>query len=81
MTQILMEIAEATAQGKLAVTLEGGYSVSGQRESVKAVLKELAQISPLGKRDLLEKEKADYSRIERAVLQVKEIQRKYWKNL
>ena len=63
------------------MTLEGGYSISGQRESVKAVLKELAQISPLEKKDLLEKEKANYSRIERAVLQVKEIQRKYWKSL
>ena len=30
LTQILMEIAEATAQGKLVITLEGGYSVSGQ---------------------------------------------------
>ncbi len=41
LTQILMEIAEATAQGKLVITLEGGYSVSGQCQSVKAVLKEL----------------------------------------
>jgi acetoin utilization deacetylase AcuC-like enzyme len=81
MTQILMEIAEATAQGKLAITLEGGYDVAGQKRSVKAVLKELAQISPLDKKDLLEKEEANTSQPERFILQLKEIQRRYWKSL
>jgi len=81
MTQILMEIAESTAQGKLAITLEGGYDVAGQKRSVKAVLKELAQISPLDKRDLLEKEETNTSRTERFILQLKEIQRRYWKSL
>src|SRR4030043_1410773 len=38
MTQILMEVAEATAQRKMAITLEGGYDVVGQSRSVKAVL-------------------------------------------
>jgi acetoin utilization deacetylase AcuC-like enzyme len=81
MTQILMEIANATAQGKLVLTLEGGYSISGERDSVKAVLQELLQESPLEKKDLLEKEKADTPRVERAVLQIKNIQKRYWKAL
>lgn len=81
MTQVLMEIARATAQGRLIITLEGGYDVSAQGRSVKEVLKELAQVSPLDKKDLLEKERADYSRIERFILQLKEIQRQYWKTL
>jgi acetoin utilization deacetylase AcuC-like enzyme len=81
MAQILMEIAEATAQGKLVITLEGGYDVSGQSRSVKAVLKELAQAPPLDKQDLLEKEKAHYPRIEQSLLQLKEIQKQYWKSL
>jgi acetoin utilization deacetylase AcuC-like enzyme len=81
MAQILMEIAEATAQGKLAFTLEGGYDVVGQMRSVKAVLEELSQASPLDKKDLLEKEKADYPRIEKFLLQLKEIQKRYWKSL
>jgi acetoin utilization deacetylase AcuC-like enzyme len=81
MTQILMEIAESTAQGKLVITLEGGYDISGQSRSVKAVLKELAQASPPDKKDFLEKEKANYSRIEKFLLQLKEIQKQYWKNL
>ena len=81
MTQILVEIAESTTQGKLVITLEGGYDVSGQSRSVKAVLKELAQASPLDKKDLLEKEKANYPRIEKSLLQLKEIQKRYWKSL
>lgn len=81
MTQILMEIAEATAQGKLVITLEGGYDVSGQGRSVKAVLKELAQVSPLDKEEILEKEKNDFSRIGGLILQLKEIQKPYWKSL
>ena len=81
MTQILMEIAQATAQGKLVITLEGGYDVSGQGRSVKEVLRKLAQVSPFDKKDLLEKEKINYSRIERLILQLKEIQKQYWKTL
>ncbi len=81
MTQILMQVAESTAQGRLAITLEGGYDVSAQGRSVKAVLKELAQVSPLDKKEQLEKEKALFSRIESLILQIKEIQRPYWKNL
>ena len=81
MTQVLMEVAEATAQGRLVITLEGGYDVSGQGRSVKAVLKELAQVSPLDKKDLLQKEIADYPRIEQFINQLKEIQKRHWKTL
>jgi len=81
MTQILMEIADEMAQGRVALTLEGGYDVSGQSRSVKAVLKELARASQINKEDFLEKEKASYSRIEQLVLQIKEIQKRYWKSL
>lgn len=81
MTQILMEVAEATAQGRLVITLEGGYDVSGQGRSVKAVLKELAQVSSLDKVDFLEKQKDPYSRVGGLIQQVKEIQRRYWKSL
>jgi acetoin utilization deacetylase AcuC-like enzyme len=81
MTQILMEIAGATAQGKLVLTLEGGYNVTSQRRSVKAVLEELSQALPLEKGDLLERERADFPQIEPFILQLKEIQKRYWKNL
>ncbi len=81
MTQILMEIAETTAQGKMVITLEGGYDVNGQGRSVKAVLKELAGVSPNNKNELLEMEKKNYPRIERFLEQIKEIQKKYWRSL
>ncbi len=81
MTQILMEIADATTQGKLVLTLEGGYNVAAQRRSVKAVLEELSQALPLDKKDLPEEEKANYPRMEKFLLQLKEIQKRYWKNL
>jgi len=81
MTQTLMEIASATSQGKLAITLEGGYDVSAQSRSVKAVLKELAQASPVDKEDLLQQEKTSYPRIERFIQQIKQIQGHYWKSL
>jgi acetoin utilization deacetylase AcuC-like enzyme len=81
MTQILMEIAEATTQGKLVFTLEGGYNVAAERRSVKAVLEELSQALPLDKKDLPEEEKANYPRMEKFLLQWKEIQKRYWKNL
>ncbi len=81
MTQILMEIAESTAEGKLVLTLEGGYNVTSERRSVKAVLEELSQASPVEKDDVLEKEKAEYPRIEEFLLQLKEVQKRYWKSL
>jgi acetoin utilization deacetylase AcuC-like enzyme len=63
------------------ITLEGGYSISGQRQSVKAVLEELVQTSPSNKKDLVEKEKEEFFRVERLVHQLKEIQKRYWKSL
>jgi acetoin utilization deacetylase AcuC-like enzyme len=81
MTQILMEIAEAATQGKLVFTLEGGYNVAAQRRSVKAVLEELSQALPLDKTDLLEEERAKNPGMEKFLLQLKGIQKRYWKNL
>lgn len=81
MTQILMEIAHETSEGKLAFTLEGGYDVIGQGNSVLAVLRELIENSQSDKRELFENEKRYYARIERLILQLKEIQRKYWRSI
>jgi acetoin utilization deacetylase AcuC-like enzyme len=81
MTQVLSDIAKATAGGKMVITLEGGYDIAGQRRSVKSVLTELSHASPIDKSDLLEKEQATYSRLEPFLLQLKEIQKPYWKSL
>jgi acetoin utilization deacetylase AcuC-like enzyme len=76
-----MEIAAATAEGKLAFTLEGGYNFAAERRSVKAVIEELSQGLPLDKTDLVEEEKAKYPEMEKFLLQLKGIQKRYWKNL
>jgi len=44
MTQSLMEMADLCCDGKLVITLEGGYNVEGQRDSVKEVIKSLLGI-------------------------------------
>jgi acetoin utilization deacetylase AcuC-like enzyme len=52
LTRILMNIADACCNGRLAITLEGGYHVGGQAESVKAVLKELRDETHVSDEDL-----------------------------
>ena len=42
MTRVLVELAEELCRGRLLVTLEGGYHITGQRDGVLAVLAELA---------------------------------------
>jgi acetoin utilization deacetylase AcuC-like enzyme len=41
LTRAVMEIADATCDGKLVLALEGGYDLEGLRDSVRAVLEEL----------------------------------------
>ncbi len=81
LTQILMEVAEDTALGKLVLTLEGGYDIQGEKRSAKAVLQELAQVSPLKQTGFAGKEETEDQPSERLISQVKEIQKRYWKNL
>jgi len=42
MTRFLLESAEKLCEGRLALTLEGGYDLGGLQDSVRAVLHELA---------------------------------------
>ncbi|MBI5557464.1 MAG: histone deacetylase [Deltaproteobacteria bacterium] len=41
MTRVLLDLADEVCRGRLILTLEGGYNVPGQRDSVLAVLAEL----------------------------------------
>lgn len=81
MTQILMELADTTASGKIVFTLEGGYDVSGQSRSVKAVLSELTKNSMLEVNEIIEAEDHEFKRIEPLIFKIKEIQKDYWKSL
>jgi acetoin utilization deacetylase AcuC-like enzyme len=81
LVRILMEIAAATAEERLIFSLEGGYSVSGQRDSVREVLKELAGFATPREKPPQGKGKPSLARIEKTLLQVREIQSRYWKDL
>jgi acetoin utilization deacetylase AcuC-like enzyme len=41
LTRILMDIADSCCNGRLVMTLEGGYHIQGEAESVKMVLQEM----------------------------------------
>lgn len=79
MTKIIMEIAEKYSQGKLIMALEGGYNLTGLRDSVKVCL------LGLGRLDYKVKNKAEkkaYSSNFTDVLRsVKNIQKRFWKYL
>jgi acetoin utilization deacetylase AcuC-like enzyme len=52
MARALKELAEEVCEGKLLLTLEGGYSLSGLRDGVMAVLSELNGSGHLGESDI-----------------------------
>lgn len=75
MTRLIMQLAGACSSGRVAITLEGGYHLTGLRESVKAVLKELVGESILTDDDLEGLEKGAIPPIVNEVMQV---QGSYW---
>lgn len=74
LTRILMDIAETCCERRLLLVLEGGYNVMGQKESVRAVLKELSGASILGKASAPPGEDRAPVIIKRA----KEVHKKHW---
>ena len=77
LTRTLMEIARQTCDGKIVLTLEGGYNLQGLRDSVKGVLKELCGESIIGGSDLAGE--AGRAAIAPLIERVKKAQDKYWK--
>lgn len=77
LTRILMDIAREACEGKLVLTLEGGYNLEGLRDSVKAVLKELRGESTIGDRDWAGQE--DRRILDPVLEKARSIQGKYWK--
>lgn len=73
LTRILMGLAQDLCGGKLLLVLEGGYNVEGQKESVRAVISELAGMT----------ESKDFGpangETARIISRVREIQERYWK--
>jgi acetoin utilization deacetylase AcuC-like enzyme len=79
LTRLIMDLADECCMGKLVITLEGGYHIDGQRDSVKAVLQELADINKTSIPDLLAR--ADKSIVDFAIKPVLDIHRDFWKGL
>jgi acetoin utilization deacetylase AcuC-like enzyme len=79
LTRSIMEMAKSCCGGKVVVTLEGGYDLKGLRDSVKAVLRELVGLAETGTADL--QAKADKQMLDHVTQSVKEVYKKYWKNL
>ncbi len=76
LTHTLMDIARLTCDGKLLLTLEGGYNLQGLRDSVKAVLKELRGESTIENRDLAGEE--GKGAIAPIIEKVRKIHSRYW---
>jgi acetoin utilization deacetylase AcuC-like enzyme len=84
MTRALVRLAEEVCQGRLLVTLEGGYNLDGQRDGILAVLGELyGQMPDTGYPANLDD--TTFTRLSReksshpAILQAWEVAKKHWK--
>jgi acetoin utilization deacetylase AcuC-like enzyme len=79
LTSSLMDTAEACCDGKLAMTLEGGYNIRGQTDSVKAVLQELAGVKKTAVGSFMRTVNKEI--VDRILKPVLEIHKHYWKSL
>lgn len=79
LTRSVMDVAQKCCDGKVVITLEGGYDLDGLRASVKSMLKELAGLSETSIEDMASR--GDKTKIDYAVNQVFQIHGKFWKNL
>ncbi len=78
LTSLVMEIADVCCQGKVVITLEGGYNLEGLRDSVKATLKELTGNSV---RNRVTGEGKILSSTEEVIKKVKGVQKPFWPSL
>lgn len=79
LTRSVMVIAEACCDGRVVFTLEGGYDLKGLRESVKAILKEMADLTRTDYKDIASQ--ADPGALDRAIAPVIKTHGRYWKGL
>ncbi|UCD72239.1 MAG: histone deacetylase [Syntrophobacterales bacterium] len=80
LTNITMDIAQATCGGKIIIALEGGYDLDGLATSVKAVLRELRGDSIMDITECQRNEENRYGKIEGKLEQLKSYYKRYWEN-
>ena len=79
MTRSIMQMGEECCTGKIVLTLEGGYDIQGQCDSVKAVLNEMSGKTHADVANIAAQ--ADPRAMEAATKKVIEIQKRYWKSV
>jgi len=79
LTRSVMDIADTCCEGKIVLTLEGGYDLRGLRDSVKAVLLELSGSSRTNTEEMVSQ--GDQSRIEHLLKQVYQVHGSFWNHL
>jgi acetoin utilization deacetylase AcuC-like enzyme len=84
LTRVLVRLAEEVCQGRLLITLEGGYNLQGQRDGILAVLGELyGQNLDTGYATNLKTDTALYLSQKKsshpAIQQAWDVAKKYWK--
>jgi acetoin utilization deacetylase AcuC-like enzyme len=79
LTRSIMEIATKCCGGKVVITLEGGYDLTGLRDSVEAVLKELVGLTETNKEEIIPR--GDRGKVEYALQQVVAAHGQFWKSL
>jgi len=79
LTHMVMDLADQCCGGKVVLTLEGGYNIQGEKDSVKEVLKELAGLTVVNPRDIMAIANPEMTGL--LLERVKTIQNKYWKSL
>ena len=79
MTRVIMDISDKCCDGKLVITLEGGYDLNGLRDSVKAVLKELSDMTNTVPEDIAKM--ATGEMLTKITERIKQVQGRFWKNL
>jgi len=79
LTASILDTARQCCEGKVVLTLEGGYDLAGLRDSVKDVLKEMAGLTETSPEDMASR--ADLAALEQAVNPVVQVHSQYWKNL
>jgi len=78
LTSLIMDMAQSFCQGKVVVTLEGGYHLNGLRDSVKATLRELSGDSILTS---AQGEGKKLSSTEKIIAKVRERHKDFWSSL
>jgi len=79
LTRLIMDIASRCCAGKVVLTLEGGYNILGERDSVKEVLRELADLSVTSPSDMMAIANPELTRL--LLERVKSVHSAYWKDL